>query len=261
MVSGFAHIRVEAEGPILWIVLDRPDVLNALAPQTHRELSAAFDAYAADPGLRVAVITGAGERAFCAGSDIKVRAETNADDYPPTGYAGLSHRFDLLKPVIAAVNGLALGGGAEIVLACDLAYAADHAELAFPEPRVGLAALGGGGLQRIARQLPWKWAMEAILTGRRIPAAEAKAMGLVNGVVPAAGLRDHIRTVAAMIVANAPLALEASKQVMTQSLAHGDLRAALAAPYPATERMLNSEDAREGQRAFVEKRKPLWRGR
>ena len=100
------------------------------------------------------MITGAGERAFCVGSDLKARAAVNADDHPPTGFAGITHRFDLAKPVIAAVNGLALGGGAEIVAACDLAIAADHAEFALPEPRVGLAALGGGGLQRLARICP-----------------------------------------------------------------------------------------------------------
>jgi crotonobetainyl-CoA hydratase len=260
-VTSFEHVLTETGDGILWITINRPAALNALNPLAHRELSAAFDAFGADPALRVAVITGAGERAFCVGSDLKARAEKNADDHPPTGFGGISHRFDLLKPVIAAVNGLALGGGVEIVAACDLAVAADHVEFGLPEPRVGLAALGGGGLQRLARHLPLKYAMELVLTGRRFDAAEARQIGLINDVVPRAELKARVRQMAGQIVEGAPLAIEASKQVMLQSLAQPDLGVALRASYPAAGRMLASEDAREGQRAFVEKRKPRWQGK
>ncbi|MGL4497413.1 MAG: enoyl-CoA hydratase-related protein [Beijerinckiaceae bacterium] len=260
-MQSFERITLTREDALLWIAIDRPHVLNALDPPAHRELDAALNLYRDDSTLRVAILTATGDKAFCAGSDIKARAQTNADDYPASGYGGLCNRFDLLKPVIAAVNGLALGGGAELVIACDLAYAADHATFSLPEPRVGLAALGGGGLQRLARHLPLKQAMELVLTSRRISAQEAVSIGLINGVVPAAQLQDHVRSLAAMIIANAPLALEASKQVMRDSLAMPDLRAALAADYPAAARMLASEDAIEGQRAFVEKRPPVWRGR
>ena len=260
-MSHYEHVLVEREGAILWITINRPASLNALNPQAHREVSAALDTFAAEPELRVAVLTGAGNRAFCVGSDLKSRAERNADDHPPTGFGGISHRFDLMKPVIAAVNGLAIGGGVEIVAACDMAIATDHAEFSLPEPRVGLAALGGGGLQRLARNMPLKHAMDLVLTGRRIGALEAKAMGLINDVVPAAELRARTRQVAGMIIAGAPLAIEASKQVMLQSLEMGSLEAALRARYPAAERMLASEDAKEGQRAFVEKRQPRWQGR
>ncbi len=260
-MTEFEQLIVERDGPILWITINRPRALNALDPATHRALSAAFDAYAADDALRVAILTGAGERAFCVGSDLKARAETNADDHPPTGFAGLTHRFDLFKPVIAAVNGLAIGGGVEIVLACDLAIAVEGAEFSLPEPRVGLAALGGGGLQRLARFLPLKQAMDLVLTGRRVTAAEAQAMGLINAVVPPAELRDRARAYATMIIEGSPLAVQASKQVMLQSLSLADLQAALRATYPAAERMLASEDAKEGQRAFIERRKPNWQGR
>ena len=260
-MSASERCLVEREGAILWITINRPAALNALDPLAHRELASAFDRLAADPELRLAVLTGAGERAFCVGSDLKARAETDADDHPPTGFAGLTHRFGLAKPVIAAVNGLALGGGVEIVAACDLAVAADHVEFALPEPRVGLAALGGGGLQRLARALPLKHAMDLVLTGRRIAADEAKRMGLINDVVPRAELKPQVRRLAEMILAGAPLAIEASKQVMLQSLAIPDLEAAVRARYPAAERMLASEDAREGSRAFVEKRAPRWQGR
>ena len=260
-MSDYQHVLVEREGAILWITINRPASLNALNPLAHREASAALDTFAAEPELRVAVLTGAGDRAFCVGSDLKSRAERNADDHPPTGFAGISHRFDLPKPVIAAVNGLALGGGTEIVAACDMAIAADHAEFSLPEPRVGLAALGGGGLQRLARNMPLKHAMDLVLTGRRIGAAEAKAMGLINDAVPAAELKARVRQVAEMIIAGAPLAIEASKQVMLESLEMGSLQGSLRAIYPAAQRMLASEDAKEGQRAFVEKRKPRWQGR
>ena len=144
-------VRTEREGALLWIVIDRPQAMNSLNAAAHRALHDALDMFAAAPDLHVAAITGAGDKAFCVGSDLKERAIKNADDHPPTGFGGISHRFDLSKPVIAAVNGLAIGGGVEIVAACDLAIAADHAEFALPEPRVGLAALGGGGLQRLAR--------------------------------------------------------------------------------------------------------------
>jgi crotonobetainyl-CoA hydratase len=260
-MSSFEHLIVERDTAILWIAINRPSALNALSPPAHRELSAALDGFASDPSLRVAVITGTGERAFCVGSDLKQRQIGNRDDHPPTGFGGISHRFDLAKPVIAAVNGLALGGGVEIVAACDLAVAADHAEFALPEPRVGLAALGGGGLQRLARTLPLKYAMELVLTGRRFGAEEAKQIGLINAVVPRAELKARVRQMAEAIIEGAPLAVEASKQVMLQSLATPDLQTALRANYPAAERMLASVDAREGQRAFVEKRKPRWQGK
>ena len=259
-MSGFEQILVERENAILWITINRAQAMNALDPLAHHELARAFDLYAGDEALRVAVITGAGDRAFCAGSDLKARAAANADDHPATGFAGLSHRFDLLKPVIAAVNGLAIGGGVEIIAACDLAVAADHAEFALPEPRVGLAALGGGGLQRLARFMPLKQAMELVLTGRRFSAEEAKRIGLINDVVAPGELKARARQMAAMIIEGAPLAIEASKHVMLQSLDYPGLEAALRARYPAAERMLASDDAREGQRAFAEKRKPQWRG-
>lgn len=256
-----ATCLTEHEDGILWIRINRPHVLNALDPETHRAIADAFDAFEADDALRVAIITGKGDRAFCVGSDLKKRAERNADDHPPTGFAGLTHRFGMTKPVIAAVNGLAIGGGVEIVTASDIAIAAEHAEFSLPEPRVGLAAWGGGGLQRLARQLPLKFAMELALTGRRMSAGEARQVGLINEVVPGGGLEDAARAKAEQIIAGAPLAIAASKQIMLQSLDIADLETALRQRYEAGERMLASEDAIEGQAAFVEKRQPKWQGR
>jgi crotonobetainyl-CoA hydratase len=186
--DGFRFCRLDRAGHVLTITIDRPEALNALHLDAHVELSRAFDLYATDPELRVAVITGAGDRAFCVGTDLKSLAQTGSYAYPYGGFAGITKRFDLFKPVIAAVNGLCLGGGVEILAACDLAVAAEHAQFGLPEPRVGLAALGGGALQRLARTLPMKEAMGLVLTARRMGAAEAQRIGLVNDVVPMAEL-------------------------------------------------------------------------
>ena len=259
--STFKYCRMDRDGAVLTITIDRPEVLNALHEEAHIELDRAFDLYGADPALRVAIITGMGDRAFCVGTDLKALARTGEYEYPPGGFAGITKRFDLWKPVIAAVNGLCLGGGVEIVAACDLAIASDHAEFALPEPRVGLAALGGGALQRLARQMPMKEAMWLVLTGKRIATAEARKISLINEVVPRGTALERATTVAREMLECAPLALEASKQVMLLSVAEPDLAAAMRKRYPAADRMLASEDAKEGPRAFAEKRKPRWQGR
>jgi enoyl-CoA hydratase/carnithine racemase len=257
--ESFRYCRFERDSGIATITIDRPDVLNSLHPDGHAELDRAFDLYAADPELHVAIITGAGDRAFCVGTDLKALAATGREAYPPGGFAGITKRFDLWKPVIAAINGLCLGGGAEILLACDLAIAAEHAEFGFPEPLVGLAATNG--LARLARQVPAKDGMWLVLTGKRIGAEEARRIGLVNEVVPRGEALVRATALARDMLACAPLALQASKQVMLQSVAERDVASAMHKEYPALQRMLASEDAREGPRAFAEKRKPRWQGR
>ena len=259
--STFEHCRVEREDHLLTITLNRPQVLNALHLPAHEELSRVFDLYAADADLRVAIITSAGDRAFCVGTDLKSLATTGTYDYPKGGFAGITTRFDLWKPVIAAINGLCLGGGVEILAACDLAVAAEHAEFGLPEPLVGLAALGGGALQRLPRQMPMKFVNELVLTGRRIDATRALQMGLINEIAPRGQALAQARAMAFQMLACAPLALEASKQVMQMSLAVPDLAAAMQAHYPAAERMLASRDAVEGPLAFSERRTPRWLGR
>jgi len=256
----YTHCRYDVDGPVLTITINRPEVLNALHPDGHFELDDAFNRYAADPNLRVAIITATGDRAFCVGTDVKALAATGNDKKPATGFAGITHRFDLWKPVIAAVNGLCLGGGVEIVSACDLAISAEHAEFALSEPLVGLAALGGGALQRLARDIPLKDAMYLVLTAKRVSANEAKRMGMINDVVPASQLLDAVRTLASDILKCAPLSIEASKQVMLQSLDEQTFEHAMRRRYGAADRMLASNDAREGPRAFAEKRKPNWTG-
>ncbi|MET0249363.1 MAG: enoyl-CoA hydratase-related protein [Sphingobium sp.] len=258
------RISVATSGHVTTVTLNRPAVMNALDPQMHWELEAAFDAYAADPDQRVCVVTGAGDRAFCAGSDLKVAHAGGHDGagYPPHGYAGIVERFDLTKPVIAAVNGLALGGGFELALACDIILAAEGASFGLPEPRVGAVALGGG-IHRLARQIGQKQAMGMLLTGRPVGAAEGLALGFVNAVAGPGGLDALVDTWAADMLAGAPLSLQATKEAMMLGLEEPGVAAAMQAQagYRAWAKWRESADAREGVVAFVEKRAPVWTGR
>ncbi len=251
--------KTDREGHLLVVTLDRPDVLNALHPPANREIAKVFDEFAADPELWVAILTGAG-RGFCAGNDLKYQA-TGGDmsGQPQTGFAGLTNRVDLVKPVLAAVNGVAMGGGFEIALACDLIIAAEDATFALPEPRVGLAALAGG-IHRLPRQIGLKNAMGMLLTGRRVSAAEGQRLGFVNEVVPKGEALAGAKRWVAQILECAPLSVRASKQAAYQGL-EGGLREAMSSHFDELRRMLESEDFVEGPRAFTEKRAPRWKGR
>jgi len=258
-----AGIRWETEGRTLILTIDRQHRRNALDPDAHHQLASLFDRFAESDAHLVAVVTGAGDKAFCSGSDLSVEAGLDRANLPKSGFGGMAERFDLVKPVIAAVNGDAIGGGMEIVLACDLCVSASEARFGLPEPRVGLAA--SGGLHRLARQIPLKWAMEVALTGGLFTAARALEMGLVNRLAPpqasASAVVDLAMTMAEQICQTAPLASRATKQMITVGLTSADLESAFAMRYPAFEVMLASEDAREGRQAFLQKRPPEWQGR
>ena len=241
------------------VSIQRPEVLNALNSQAHSELADTFDKFAKDSALNIAVIRGSGERAFCVGSDLKERAEVGSERMLPSGFAGLTERFDLDKPVIALVNGDAIGGGLEIILACDLAIAVDTAHFGLPEPKVGLSA--SGGLHRLARQLPLKRVMEISLMGKLFDAVTAMNMGLINEVVPRQSLENTKERYLSNLRECSPLALRATKQMIIQGLDQGSLENAFRANYPSFQRMLVSEDAKEGVQAFAEKRKPVWKCR
>jgi enoyl-CoA hydratase/carnithine racemase len=255
-------VRFEKRGRVAWVTLNRPEVMNALHPPCHDRLDAIWDEFATDPELWVAVLTGTGERAFCAGNDLKWTAQ-NANRMPPLpkgGFAGLATRFDLVKPVIAAVNGVALGGGFEVVLACDVVIAAQHAQFGLPEPRVGLVAAAGGA-QRLPRQIPLKVAMGMMLTGEAITAARALELGLVNEVVAREDLLDAAGRWAERIAACSPLSVRATKQAALNGLDRPLQDAIAIGNYPAVLELLRSDDALEGPRAFAEKRRPQWKGR
>ena len=253
--------QIERDGRLLIVTLDRPEVMNALHVLAHRELDAVFNDFAADPGLWVAIITGAGDRAFSAGNDLKYQAAGgDRSGQPASGFAGITSRYDLNKPVIAAVNGVAMGGGFEIALACDLIIAAENSVFALPEVRVGLAALAGG-VHRLPRTIGTKHALGMILTGRRVSAAEGAALGFVNEVVPVGQAVEGARRWAAQILEASPMSVRASKQAVYQGLEHAGVQAAHVGSYSAVTEMVKSQDFIEGPKAFAEKRPPNWAGR
>jgi len=260
----YDYISVVSENRVTRITFGRPEVMNAINKPMHEELQSAIDTFAADSDQYICVLTGAGSRAFCAGSDLKAIAASDGEkrhQYPKNGYAGLIERYDLDKPVIAAVNGVALGGGFEIALACDIIVASDKATFALPEPKVGLAA-GSGGMQRLSRMIPLKKAMGMLLTGRHVSAQESFELGFVTEVVPNHELMNAARRWARDILACSPMSVRATKQVVMRSLDAPALETVMHnLDYPAFVAMTRSEETVEGPRAFAEERKPDWKGR
>jgi len=255
-------IRFALADHVARVTIDRPEVLNAINIASERELQALWARIEADPEVRVVVLTGTGDRAFSAGADLKERPGASQLDYwateRPGGFGGIALRETIDVPVIARVNGHALGGGLEMALGCDLIIAAEDATFGLPEARVGRLPLDGG-MTLLQRQVPFRQAMGMLLTGRRISAAEALRIGLVNEVVPRAELDSAVERWVNDILSCAPLSVRAIKQVARRT-AHLTAREAQAARLPAVIAALRSKDSEEGVRAFVEKRKPVWRG-
>ncbi|CAN5260488.1 crotonase/enoyl-CoA hydratase family protein [soil metagenome] len=255
-------VLVEKSDGIFTMTLNRPGSLNAISSDMAVQFSAALFAFEADPHSHVAIVTGTG-RAFCAGVDLKAIAAGDPVDipeHPEWGMLGFSERY-VAKPVIAAVNGLALGAGTELMLACDLAILSDAAFLGLPEVTRGIFP-GGGGAIRLPRQMPMRVAMRYLLTGDRMSADEALRWGLVNDVVPAEDLLPAARALATKIASNAPLSVQTTKKLAYQAWAlDTEWDAAVwQANLDANHRMMATADAKEGPAAFAEKRTPRWTG-
>jgi crotonobetainyl-CoA hydratase len=258
------EVRFELTDGIARVTIDRPHVLNAVDKTTHQRLNEIWSQIERDRDVRAVVITGAGERAFCVGADMSTAgiAKTGLEywaDLDPNGFGGLSLRTTLDVPVIARVNGYALGGGMEMVLGCDIVVAAESAQFGLTEPRVGRMPLDGG-ITQLVRKIPQTQAMGMLLTGRRVPAADMHRFGLVNEVVPAEQLDDAVDRWVADVLACAPTSLRAIKQLV-QATRHLTAREANTVRLPAMMTALDSEDSKEGVRAFQEKRAPRWTGR
>lgn len=258
--------RFEVSDKVAWITLNRPEAMNSLNPDLRWQLSEHLNEVEQNDDIWLAVITGAGERAFCAGADLKHRAiERQADEQQRLKWRELAEqtthiaeRWHFSKPLIAMVNGFALGGGLEIALACDIIVAADHAEFGLPEPRRGLIA-GAAGVHRLPRQIGLKPAMGYLLTGRHMTAKRAYQLGLINEIVDANELKTTVDHYIRDILRCAPLAIRATKACAMQGLDH-PLAQAFEREYPEETRRQQSNDAQEGPLAFAEKRQPQWQG-
>jgi crotonobetainyl-CoA hydratase len=256
-------VRVSRDGAVLEVVLDRPKA-NAIDAATSRVMGEVFADFRDDPELRVAIITGAGEKFFSAGWDLKVAAQGEPPDadYGVGGFGGLQQLPNLNKPMIAAVNGLAVGGGLELAMSADMIIAAEHARFALPEIKAG--TLADAATIKLPRRIPYHVAMDMLLTGRWMEADEALRWGLINRVVPASELMASARALAASLAAGPPLVFAAIKEVARDSerLSFAEaIDRIVRKDFPTVARLYGSEDQLEGARAFAEKRAPVWKGR
>ena len=256
-------VKTRVDGTVLEVTLDRPKA-NAIDGETSREMGQVFAAFRDDPALRVAIITGGGEKFFCAGWDLKSAAEGEGieTDFGVGGFGGLQELPDLNKPVIAAVNGIACGGGFELMIAADIIVAADNASFALPEINAG--TLADAATLKLPKRVPYHVAMELLLTGRWMDTAEARHWGLVNEVVEPAQLMTRARELAQLLAEGPPLVFAAIKETVRASQ-NLDFQAGMdllnAQRLPTVQTLYNSEDMHEGALAFAEKRKPVWKGR
>lgn len=255
-------IKTRTEGAVLEVTIDRPKA-NAIDAATSRQMGNIFASFRDDPALRVAIVTGAGEKFFCAGWDLKAAAQGEApdSDYGVGGFGGLQELPDLNKPVIAALNGMTIGGGFEIALSCDIILAAEHVRFALPEINAG--TLADAATIKLPRRIPYHVAMEMLFVGRWMAVDEAKSWGLVNEILPADRLLDRAWELARLLADGPPLVFAAIKEVSraSENLTFQEaLDKVTGRRFPTVDKLYSSDDQTEGARAFAEKRKPVWRG-
>lgn len=257
---GYEFVKTERIGNILLVTMNRPEMHNAGHPPMSMEMHQVWEDFAADPELWVSVLTGAGDKAFCAGLDLKFTHSGQQVRSAPTGFMGLHMRFDMEKPIIGAVNGVAMGGGFETALCCDIVIASQTARFSLPEVKVGLFA-AAGGVQRLSRHIGRKAAVEMMLTGRTVSAEEGLRLGFVNEVVPQEKCLERALEKAREIVAVSPSSVRATKRALNSIDEMEGLRSSLGFSRATLADLKLSEDFAEGVTAFVEKRKPQWKNR
>lgn len=254
----YDFIKTETKGHVLVVTMNRPEVYNAVHVDMHNEMADCWDKFAADPDLWVAVLTGAGDKAFTAGNDLKATATGGSKaKMTETGFAGLSSRFDLEKPIIAAVNGFAMGGGFETALSCDIILASENAKFALPEVKVGFFA-AASGVQRLSRYIGRLAAQELMFTGRTITAAEALKLGCLNEVHPHDQLMEKAMEKAEQLCTVSPSAVKATKRVLNDMALRDGMAGSIAYSREVIADLAKTEDFKEGVNAFVEKRAPKW---
>ena len=252
--------KVDSKDAILTVTINRPELRNALHPPASKELAEIFKEFQADKKHRVAIITGVGDEAFCSRNDVKFSATASLAEMvlPREGFGGLTAFFGRTKPVIAAINGLAMGGGFEMALAADMIIASNSAQFALPEPKIGLAALGGG-IHRLARQIPYKKAVEILLTGGKVSAEEGERLGFVNQVTEPNELLGQAVDMANRIIACSPISIDVTMTALNQGETCQTMLETMKSDYGLVKRIYTSPDFKEGVTAFAQKRKPVWK--
>ena len=256
----YEFVKTEIYDQILIVTLNRPEVYNAVHPPMHHELAEIWDDFSRDDDLWVAVLTGAGDKAFCAGNDLKYRSKGGQGSLPTSGFSGLTQRFDLEKPIIAAVNGFAMGGGFETALSCDIILASEKAQFALPEVKVGFLA-AASGIQRLSRYIGRMAAQELMFTGRSLDSREALSLGVVSQIVSDEVILDNAIRKAKEITTVSPSAVKATKRVLNDMAKREHLPESLEFSRAVVTELANTADFKEGIEAFIEKRKPIWLNR
>ena len=250
----YKNIKTSINKHLLEIYINRPDKMNAINPETSMELKHIFEQFKSNDNLKVAILSGSGEKAFSAGNDLK---HIRSDSDPKVPFGGITSDYICYKPIIAAINGFALGGGLEIALSCDILIASDKSTFGFPEPKVGLFA-GGGGAAKLAKLLPQKLALSLLLTGKLINSTEAKNIGLISEIVPAKDILNRAREIANEILKCSPLAISATKQIIYNEYPTDYDPDNIEKVYSEVIKLRNSNHFNIGKKAFANKEDPIW---